>query len=56
MTVELTPQEMELVLLALKQRMRQVQGGGTQAVEEADLIARLEVVERQQRGERPHVQ
>lgn len=50
MTVELTTEEMELVLLALKESVRQRRANREAADETEQLIARLEVVEREQRA------
>ncbi len=50
MTVDLTAEEMEMVLLALKERAKRLQSDVGAAVEEYDLIARLEVVQRENRA------
>jgi hypothetical protein len=50
MTVDLTAEEMEMILTALKERVKGLREGEDTATEEASLVARLEVVERESRG------
>jgi hypothetical protein len=55
MTIDLTVEELERVLSSLKDTVRRRKADGLSASEEEDLIARLEVAEREQRtaGARP---
>jgi hypothetical protein len=54
MTIELTAQELELVLRALKDQVARVRADGQTATEQERLIAKLEVDERSARyGPRP---
>jgi hypothetical protein len=54
MTIDLTPQELELVLRALKDRVARLLADGQTATELERLIAKLEVDERSARyGPRP---
>jgi len=53
MTVDLSAEEMEMVLLALKEQIRRLRADGGAATEETNLVARLEVVERESRASRP---
>ncbi len=46
MTVEVTAEELELILLALKEQVRQRRAAGQQSTEHESLIARLELTER----------
>lgn len=50
MTLDLTAEEMELVLRALKEHAAQRQANGLPRGQADALVARLEVVERQNRG------
>ncbi len=50
MTVELSAEEMELILLTLKERIQRRRADELPAVEETNLVARLEVIQRQSRG------
>jgi len=53
MTAELTAEEMELVLHALKAYGKRKEEEGVPRIQVDNLVARLEVVEREHRGERP---
>jgi hypothetical protein len=48
--VDLTEEEMEMVLLALKERIGRLRADAGMAAEETNLVARLEVVQREHRG------
>jgi len=52
-TVDLTAEEMELILHALKEYGKQKQANGLPKVQVDNLVARLEVVDRQNRMSAP---